>query len=699
MDVESRSALGKISDIFIEYVFLQSLKHYFNNTSINNSTCKSRAKAQEAKSKAVRSLKKREVYSRLFYESECKEKVDAAIAAFGPAITKGDRMVIRNKHTNAGYQAAQLDPVKMAAIEKYLAEENSKRNEDTTSPVVDEDTGEIQKLTGEEHVKFMRVLPTTLAEVSTRLAKLGGLCTMFVAAGMDPDNENKIRGYGFHVGKDVHGQPFFRAIPDYTERVFRPFLNFASAAFVAEDNPSTTSLSTSADRDTSEVANSPPLTVVADGSESLPVSSEHPAGASPTACATESMSEITATPIAPSHNTNIGLTDPPSDILPTLSSPFPILSSPMPTSSFPLDNCGELPVMPTSPTLPTPTVSSAILGTPPVVVTPSCQPMTRSLSYPLIPFQPEEQSSHSTRSLSLPPPSSADVSLSLLLGDSSTARAVDQLPEPVSQAPQSYSWSRMTDHEFDAVIATGLNNNQLFEWDSTGALPELNQPVGPLIGEKTGSVDSGLSVFPFAQDIDSNALVPGSPTIGPTIAENVGSMNSGLLAFPFAQDINSNASIPGSPTIGPTIAENVGSMDSGLLAFPFAQDINSNSSTPGPPTIGPPIVENIEGVDGGLLAFPFGLVASIAGPPTLSPPIVGNSRLAFPSAQDINTLLSTTSNVFGTEVPDPLIVESTVDTGNDMSSLVCFHPTSTAKYPFPIMEWNFTQRRVNVIST
>lgn len=109
--------------------------------------------SQIQKSKAVRSLKKREVYSRLFYESECKEKVDATIAAFGPAITKGDRMVIRNKHTNAGYQAAQLDPVKMAAIEKYLAKENSKRNEDTTLPVVDKDTGEIQKLTGEEHVK------------------------------------------------------------------------------------------------------------------------------------------------------------------------------------------------------------------------------------------------------------------------------------------------------------------------------------------------------------------------------------------------------------------------------------------------------------------------------------------------------------------------------------------------------------------
>ncbi|KAJ4463210.1 hypothetical protein C8J55DRAFT_567812 [Lentinula edodes] len=399
----------------------------------------------------------------------------------------------------------------------------------------------------------------------------------------------------------------------------------------------------SADCDTSEVANSPPLTVVANGSESLPVSLEDPAAASPTACSTKSMSEITATPIAPSHDTSIVLTDPPSDILPTLYSPFPILSSLMPTSSSSLDNCGELPVMPTSPTLPTPTVSSAILGTSPVVVTPSCQPMTRSLSYLLIPFQPEEQSSHSTRSLSLRPPSSADVSLSFLLGDSSTTQAVDQLPERVSQAPQSYSWSRMTDHKFDAVIATSLNNNQLFGWDN----------------------------------INSNASIPGSPTISPTIAENVGSMDSGLFIFPFAKDINWNASIPGSPTISPTIAENVGSMDSGLFIFPFAQDINWNASIPRLPTIGPTIAENvgsmhknIKGMHGGLLAFLFGLVASIAGPPTLSLPIVGNScPLAFPSVQHINTLLFTTSNVFDTKIPDLLIVESTVDTGNDMSSL------------------------------
>ncbi|KAJ4463238.1 hypothetical protein C8J55DRAFT_494484 [Lentinula edodes] len=105
--------------------------------SINNSMCKSRVKVQEAvkiyfgssqiqKSKVVCSIQKYKVYSRLFYKSECKEKVDAAIAAFGPAITKGDRMVIRNKHINAGYQAAQLDPIKIATIESILSKKIQK---------------------------------------------------------------------------------------------------------------------------------------------------------------------------------------------------------------------------------------------------------------------------------------------------------------------------------------------------------------------------------------------------------------------------------------------------------------------------------------------------------------------------------------------------------------------------------------------
>ncbi|KAJ3859309.1 hypothetical protein EV359DRAFT_68268 [Lentinula novae-zelandiae] len=251
MDSELRAALGKASN-----KKFQSLKHYFNNTSINNTSRKARSKVHNAlkiylgsspsqKVKAVRSLKKREVYARLFYKSECKEKVNAVILAFGPAIMKKDRMTIRNQHINTGFQASQLDPSKMDAIEEYIAEQNTKRNDQTI--LGDETDSEIQPLTA---------LPTTLAEISTSLATLGGLCTMFVAAGMDPDNDNKIWGYGFHVGKDVHSQPFFRAIPDYTECILRPFLNFASVALVADNKSSSTPLSMSDMYEFAETADS-----------------------------------------------------------------------------------------------------------------------------------------------------------------------------------------------------------------------------------------------------------------------------------------------------------------------------------------------------------------------------------------------------------------------------------------------------------
>ncbi|KAJ3858257.1 hypothetical protein EV359DRAFT_88009 [Lentinula novae-zelandiae] len=36
--------------------------------------------------------------------------------------------------------------------------------------------------------------------------------------------------YRFHVGHDIHGQPFYWALPDYKTRVIRPFLNFAEHA-------------------------------------------------------------------------------------------------------------------------------------------------------------------------------------------------------------------------------------------------------------------------------------------------------------------------------------------------------------------------------------------------------------------------------------------------------------------------------------
>ncbi|KAJ3898186.1 hypothetical protein F5879DRAFT_981232, partial [Lentinula edodes] len=236
VDAETREALGRQSD-----EKFKALRNFLNNHSLNNSSRKSRAQAREAvkiyiggshltatKSKTSnRHHKKQEIYSRLYYNAECKTQVDLEITNLGESISRSERMKIRNKYINAGWEAAQQDPVKMEAIE-VLAKSEKEEVPPAAMPTVA--SGQLRQLKGMEHVEFMRNLDMTISEVSLKLATLGGLCTMFIAAGLDPDNNNSLRTYGFHVGHDIHGQPFYRALPDYKTRVLRPFLNFAEHA-------------------------------------------------------------------------------------------------------------------------------------------------------------------------------------------------------------------------------------------------------------------------------------------------------------------------------------------------------------------------------------------------------------------------------------------------------------------------------------
>ncbi|KAJ3899743.1 hypothetical protein F5879DRAFT_975786 [Lentinula edodes] len=236
VDAETREALGRHSD-----EKFKALRNFLNNHSINNSSRKSRAQARDAvkiyiggshstatKSKTSnRHHKKQEIYSRLYYNAECKTQVDLEITNLGESISRSERMKIRNKYINAGWEAAQQDPVKMEAIEVVL---KSEKEEVPPAAMPTVASGQLRQLKGMEHVEFMRNLDMTISEVSLKLATLGGLCTMFIAAGLDPDNNNSLRTYGFHVGHDIHGQPFYRALPDYKTRVLRPFLNFAEHA-------------------------------------------------------------------------------------------------------------------------------------------------------------------------------------------------------------------------------------------------------------------------------------------------------------------------------------------------------------------------------------------------------------------------------------------------------------------------------------
>ncbi|KAJ3913459.1 hypothetical protein F5877DRAFT_71555 [Lentinula edodes] len=544
MDSELRAALGKASD-----KKFQSLKHYFNNTSINNTSRKARSQVHNAlkiylgsspsqKVKAVRSLKKREVYARLFYESECKEKVDAAILAFGPAITKKDRMTIRNQHINAGFQASQLDPSKMDAIEEYIAEQNTKRNDQTI--LGDETDSEIQPLTGAEHTLFMRALPTTLAEISTSLARLGGLCTMFVAAGMDPDNDNKIRGYGFHVGKDVHGQPFFRAIPDYTERILRPFLNFASVALVADNKSSSSStpLSMSDMYEFAETADSTSTKTSDSSTETSDLSSTPP----PTTTSVESCgSSILQTPSEPLCDPSTTPTQDAGILMTAVTTPLittPQTNAPLP-SSFELDSTPFIPSSSGVNLMPTSFMSGThILHAPstPISESPAITARfpSRSLSMDSI-WVRSEESSHQTRSSSMPP--SWDSNTHPLSSVPPTPGQLGRLPNAAANSSQSLSWDMMTDHEFDTLVATTMNNFQAPDWVD-------NTPVGVNIADMGDEFMEPLPA-PAVQHIGLGCI-SSPPIINESSNSTLGPQVSG------STDITMSDSTSGPTTSAPT---------------------------------------------------------------------------------------------------------------------------------------------------
>ncbi|KIK65162.1 hypothetical protein GYMLUDRAFT_240470 [Collybiopsis luxurians FD-317 M1] len=198
----------------------------------NNSTWKSRAQAKDTVNLYIlgqpsscpsraklhaRSHKKKEVYFSLFYNTECKLKVDAEIALHSEGITKSKRMSICNKYTNEGWEAAQKDPEKMKQIEEVLNTEKAAKKE--PEEIIPEEKSE----------KILHANPL-ITDFATKIGTVGDLAVSILAAGFDPNNDHKLQSYGFHYGTDVHRQAFDKAMPDYQNQVHRLFLNFASTA-------------------------------------------------------------------------------------------------------------------------------------------------------------------------------------------------------------------------------------------------------------------------------------------------------------------------------------------------------------------------------------------------------------------------------------------------------------------------------------
>lgn len=111
----------------------QSLRNFFNNQ-ITRTRAISSDSSRESSSvtrtrKSGRAHTKREIYSRIYYNTECKQNVNSEISGCGPGVTKGERMSIRNKHIDIGWQAARTNPAKMATIDAALEAEKARKKE------------------------------------------------------------------------------------------------------------------------------------------------------------------------------------------------------------------------------------------------------------------------------------------------------------------------------------------------------------------------------------------------------------------------------------------------------------------------------------------------------------------------------------------------------------------------------------------
>lgn len=120
-------------------VLSQCLKNFLNNQGIRTRNRALPGETTRASFGVVRPRRsgrahtKREIYSRIYYNTECKQDVNSEISRCGPGVTKGERMSIRNKHIDLGWEAARKNPEKMAAINAALeAEKAGKKASQTT---------------------------------------------------------------------------------------------------------------------------------------------------------------------------------------------------------------------------------------------------------------------------------------------------------------------------------------------------------------------------------------------------------------------------------------------------------------------------------------------------------------------------------------------------------------------------------------
>jgi hypothetical protein len=74
-------------------------------------------------------------------------------------------------------------------------------------------------------------LPDMIGDFLEAMAKRTGWSFTMIGGGPDGANDGKIRTISLHTGKDLYGQTFPKAIPDYKETILVPYSKFLESVY------------------------------------------------------------------------------------------------------------------------------------------------------------------------------------------------------------------------------------------------------------------------------------------------------------------------------------------------------------------------------------------------------------------------------------------------------------------------------------
>ncbi|KIK56654.1 hypothetical protein GYMLUDRAFT_61896 [Collybiopsis luxurians FD-317 M1] len=168
-----------------------------------------------------------EIFEERFAKEAIKTELDAKTKGCSD---RSKRMTFRNQIQARLWEEAS-DEVKAEVLQRHANQKDTAENH--TSENKDKDKEKYVPLTGKEREKFLKALPTTVCDFTTRMSVLGGLCFSSLVAARDPALDENIRVWGFESqGQNSTEATFAKSYPGYGTGVVAPFVEYADKTLV-----------------------------------------------------------------------------------------------------------------------------------------------------------------------------------------------------------------------------------------------------------------------------------------------------------------------------------------------------------------------------------------------------------------------------------------------------------------------------------